>query len=711
MRWFSGWMMATLLLGCDAQPLATSGEVAPETASQDVASVFTAAAEAYDVPEALLLAIAHAETGLQMVQGAEEFPGRPRAFGVMGLREHVLAEAAGLAGVDVGDAQTVLSANVAAAAALLSAQADVLGIAREDLDAWAPVVAAYSDIDDADAQAAYVHREVYGVFSRGVALEGVRIPRIEVSPAWAQPLELPEDGVLGIGDAGAIWTPSPNYNSRNGAEADFVIIHTCEGTYSGCWGWLTNSSAGVSAHYVVNDNGSEVRQLVDEANRAWHIGASYDCANNFGEACWRNGTSMNTVSVGIEHAGFASQTSWNTTMLQRSAELTCGITQRHGIVRDAYHIVGHGQLQPANRTDPGANWPWSDYLQRIATACGDTTGGPTTGTAYTIDSNDAANIPGVTEMTVSANWTSSANVAGYYNTGYWVAQTEAVSDPARFRVNLSADTCYEVQAWWTSAADRAPSAPFIWYDSSGAELGRANVDQRALGGQWNTLGYGIFTPGWNQVILSRWTTLGAWVVADAVRLVPSNDCPGWTGGDPDSDGDGTPDSLDGCVDDPDKTDPGTCGCGVVDEDITGDGVADCTVCGDGVIEAPETCDDGARVGGDGCSEMCATEALIMDPVAPGVAGMANTLSSRQGTPGSTTWYILGWRAGWTQVPGCPGQFVPIRSPLVLGGAVSNAAGFAGKTSMVPMSAVGVDFTLYAVELDTCRVSPPVSARF
>lgn len=44
---------------------------------------------------------------------------------------------------------------------------------------------------------------------------------------------------------------------------------------------------------------------------------------------------------------------------------------------------------------------------------------------------------------------------------------------------------------------------------------------------------------------------------------------------PDSDGDGVRDCDELCPDDPDKTDPGQCGCGVPDPDTDGDGVADC----------------------------------------------------------------------------------------------------------------------------------------
>ena len=43
----------------------------------------------------------------------------------------------------------------------------------------------------------------------------------------------------------------------------------------------------------------------------------------------------------------------------------------------------------------------------------------------------------------------------------------------------------------------------------------------------------------------------------------------------DSDGDGTPDCTDNCENDPNKTEPGDCGCGVADTDTDGDGVLDC----------------------------------------------------------------------------------------------------------------------------------------
>jgi hypothetical protein len=59
---------------------------------------------------------------------------------------------------------------------------------------------------------------------------------------------------------------------------------------------------------------------------------------------------------------------------------------------------------------------------------------------------------------------------------------------------------------------------------------------------------------------------------------PRKTAPGLCGcgvSDADRDGDGVPDCLDACPDDPDKTEPGLCGCGVSDADRDGDGVPDC----------------------------------------------------------------------------------------------------------------------------------------
>ncbi len=67
----------------------------------------------------------------------------------------------------------------------------------------------------------------------------------------------------------------------------------------------------------------------------------------------------------------------------------------------------------------------------------------------------------------------------------------------------------------------------------------------------------------------------------------------------DADNDGVGDDLDGCPDDPAKTTPGVCGCGVADTDTDADGIADCV---DNCVDVPNSdqIDGDADGQGDAC---------------------------------------------------------------------------------------------------------------
>jgi hypothetical protein len=132
--------------------------------------------------------------------------------------------------------------------------------------------------------------------------------------------------------------------------------------------------------------------------------------------------------------------------------------------------------------------------------------------------------------------------------------------------------------------------------------------------------------------------LGFWLTLTA----DLSDCTTCSGN-PDSDGDGTPDCADGCPNDPNKIAPGICGCGVSDVDSDGDGTPDCNdgcpndpnkiapgVCGCGVADSTLDSDgDGTPDCIDGCPN---------DPnkIAPGVCGCGVAESTRDsdgdGTP-------------------------------------------------------------------------------
>lgn len=505
------------------------GEQQAEGTSLD--AQFQSAADEFGVPASILKSISWVETSWNMVVGEEEFEGMPKAYGLMALRGDNLHDGAALAGVTIDEAANDPLSNIRTASALMSSWADELDIDREALGAWAEIAAMYSGIDNLDGRAHYIHEGVFRILQEGMVTESIQLPATEVVPHY---VAMAASQNPGPDYEAAIWRPSPNHSARpSGSSGDpqMVIVHTCEGSYAGCWSWLNNSSSGVSAHYVVNNTGSEVSQLVTESRKAWHIGATYACSRNSSKHCELNGKSSNNFTIGIEHAGFSSQSSWNAGLLDTSSQLTCDIAADNGISIDPFHIVGHGQLQPFNRTDPGAAWPWGAYISAIDLACnggGNQGGGTeeeeeeqgsTPGPALDIvvDSNNAAN-PAGAQCVVTSNWTSSSNVSGYYNTGYWWRSTGSTTDLAEFRVNLNAPRKMIIEAWWSSASDRSTTAPFLIFDGNGNHIDTVHVNQQQNGGQWVTLGTYDLTAGWNSAALSRWTTPGKVVVADAVRF-------------------------------------------------------------------------------------------------------------------------------------------------------------------------------------------------
>ncbi len=120
------------------------------------------------------------------------------------------------------------------------------------------------------------------------------------------------------------------------------------------------------------------------------------------------------------------------------------------------------------------------------------------------------------------SWVTSNATSGYQGSGYTYRTTGASSDLANFRVMLTHPALVVVEAWWTAGSNRASSAPFLIYDGDGNHLGTVHVDQTSQGQRWVTLGTFNFSAGWNTVALSRWTSSGDVVIADAIRIHAPN---------------------------------------------------------------------------------------------------------------------------------------------------------------------------------------------
>ena len=497
----------------------------------DLDRQFQDASNLTGVPVDLLKAVSYVETRWEMVAGEVEHEGEASGLGVMNLRPDMVARGATLAGLGTDELALDAGANIHAAAYLLAEEAAAQGVGGNDLMDWAPVVAAWSGITDDEAQGAYVFDGVYRVLRTGVREQAESGELIANLPAHRElPAFVVGGGTYNVGTADyldAIWRPSPNFGARpSGTAISMIVIHSCEGNYAGCWGWLRQTRAQASSHYVINESGSEVTQLVREASRAWHVSANYECARAGGAQCGKNGTSVNNFAVGIEHAGFGSQATWANGLIETSARLTCNIAKDQGVPRDRNHIVSHGQLQPWDRSDPGRNWPWAHYIDRVRELCGDNGGGggggggtpPPATTAIIVDSNNANNNAAVARIELTGTWNSASATPGYYGSGYWWGDTTASAAPATFFFYLPAAQSRTVEAWWTQGTNRAMKATFVASNAAGTEVGRTIENQQTQGSQWVTLGTWQFSAGWNKVALQRQGSGAAVVIADAIRV-------------------------------------------------------------------------------------------------------------------------------------------------------------------------------------------------
>lgn len=146
-----------------------------------------------------------------------------------------------------------------------------------------------------------------------------------------------------------IDTPSPNFDERTAPVSMIVLHYTGMRDAASAIAWLANPEAKVSAHYVVTEDGQVIR-MVPEEKRAWHAGRAH----------WRGITDVNSASVGIEIVNPGHEFGYRPfpdEQIEALMPLVQGIKDRHGITRG--NIVGHSDVAPARKQDPGELFPWS----------------------------------------------------------------------------------------------------------------------------------------------------------------------------------------------------------------------------------------------------------------------------------------------------------------------------------------------------------------
>ncbi|MBJ6978411.1 peptidoglycan recognition family protein [Luteimonas sp. MC1895] len=384
------------------------------------------------IPRGTLEAIAYVQSRWQHVRaedaGAMDDHGHmPAAHGVMGLYAgggfaDQVGEAAALLGVPAEQVRRDPATNIMAAAALLGSR--LRGRDVRDLESLAPELASYAGfspspvggaIDDY-ARASFAF-DVLLAQDRGVDEKGMVVPqtavaweqafdpetlvrlqapfvrldvagdRIEVDgyaidPVSEQLVRKPSpkegDGRLRAQstDYGpAIWNPahSSNYNASRSAAVSAVTLHTAQGSYAGTISWFKNSTANVSAHYVIRSSDGQVTQMVRNAHTAWHV---------------RN---QNSYTLGIEHEGYVNNSSWYTSAMYnasaalvrdfcaRYSAVTCSSAYRGApssginVLPTSVKIKGHQHFSGQTHTDPGINWNWASYYTLLNPGSGGST--------------------------------------------------------------------------------------------------------------------------------------------------------------------------------------------------------------------------------------------------------------------------------------------------------------------------------------------------
>jgi N-acetyl-anhydromuramyl-L-alanine amidase AmpD len=166
------------------------------------------------------------------------------------------------------------------------------------------------------------------------------------------------------------FVESPNRTRAPGRAIGVVVIHTMEiaerpDAAEICARWFKTPVSRVSAHYCVDAD--SVIQCVREKDIAWHA---------------RGG---NTNSIGVELAGFASQTRrdwadpYSAAVLDRAANLVADVCRRRRIpvrwvvaddlVAGRRGLTGHNEVSEAfeqsDHWDPGDGCPVEAFVDRV----------------------------------------------------------------------------------------------------------------------------------------------------------------------------------------------------------------------------------------------------------------------------------------------------------------------------------------------------------
>jgi len=149
--------------------------------------------------------------------------------------------------------------------------------------------------------------------------------------------------------------PSPNFDKRT-LPISLIVLHYTAAPLKESLNALRSShgTARVSCHYVVSERGT-IYRLVGESNRAWHAGVSR----------WKGIRDVNSASIGIEMVNLGHDRSgrprpYPAEQVEAVIRLCLDIQSRYDIT----DVVGHSDVAPTRKIDPGELFPWRILYNR-----------------------------------------------------------------------------------------------------------------------------------------------------------------------------------------------------------------------------------------------------------------------------------------------------------------------------------------------------------
>jgi AmpD protein len=177
--------------------------------------------------------------------------------------------------------------------------------------------------------------------------------------------------------SGARQVPSPNRDARPaGVAPELIVVHGISlppGEFGGPWidrlflGTLPAdvhpyfaeiAGLTVSSHLFIARDGT-LTQYVSFNERAWHAGASR----------WEGRVACNDFSVGIELEG-TDTAAYDERQYQTLAKAVAALCAAYATL-SPQRLVGHSDISPGRKTDPGPAFDWPRARRLIAAACGE----------------------------------------------------------------------------------------------------------------------------------------------------------------------------------------------------------------------------------------------------------------------------------------------------------------------------------------------------